>query len=145
MYMNTKYITLATFHKGKRSKRTRQTRYFEKVDRYWELGRPSGLPSKQFKASLALFHTMTAAAAASSYSPIDTEENNRRKNLRKLTRVVSTKLSVGDDDFLQQLTAIAYQDGSIKVPTKSELVRFILTLALSSIRKEQARLSLVTQ
>ena len=86
---------------------------------------------------------MTAADAAS-YSSIDTEENNG-KNQRKLTRVVSTKLSVGDDDFLQQLTAIAYQDGSIKVPTKSELVRFILTLALSSIRKEQARLSLLTQ
>jgi hypothetical protein len=69
---------------------------------------------------------MTAAAAAS-YSPIDTEENNR-KNQRKLTRVVSTKLSVGDDDFLQQLTAIAYQDGSIKVPTKSELVHSFLLL-----------------
>ena len=41
---------------------------------------------------------------------------------KKLTRVVSTKLSIEDDIFLQQLTTVAYKDGTIKEPTKSELV-----------------------
>jgi hypothetical protein len=59
---------------------------------------------------------MTAAA-----SSIVSKEN-KKKNY-KLTKGVSTKLSIEDNNFLQQVTAIAYQDGSIKEPTKSELVR----------------------
>ena len=82
---------------------------------------------------------MTAAASSSI-----TAEDYGRKN-HKLTRVVSTKLSIEDDDFLQQVSAIAFQYGSIKEPTKSELVRFLITLLLSAIRKEQERLSLLTQ
>jgi hypothetical protein len=46
---------------------------------------------------------------------------------------------------LRQVTAIAYQDGSIKEPTKSKLVRFFVTLSLFIIRKEQERLSLLVQ
>jgi hypothetical protein len=64
---------------------------------------------------------------------------------KKLTRVVSTKLSIEDDNFLQQITTVAYRDGTIKEPTKSELVRFLVTLVLSSIRHEQEKLSLLAQ
>lgn len=39
--------------------------------------------------------------------------------------------------ILQQVTVIAYQDGSIKEPTKSKLLRFFVTLSMSRIRKEQ--------
>jgi hypothetical protein len=59
----------------------------------------------------------------------------------KLTRVVSTKLSVEDDDFLQRLTTFEYQDG--RITSKSDLIRMFVTLSLSSIRKEFP--SLVTQ
>ena len=62
-------------------------------------------------------------------------------NKKKLTRVVSTKLSIEDDIFLQQVTTVAYRDGTIKEPTKSELV----TLVLYSIRKEQEKLYLLAQ
>jgi hypothetical protein len=65
-------------------------------------------------------------------SSIAAKEN---KNTHKLTRVMSTKLSIEDDDFLQHITALAYQDGSIKEPSKSELVRLCVTLSLSVIRK----------
>lgn len=54
---------------------------------------------------------------------------------KKLTRVVSTKLSIEDDNFLQQLTIVAYRDGTIKEPTKSELIRFLVTNLLFSIRQ----------
>jgi hypothetical protein len=37
---------------------------------------------------------------------------------------------------------VAYRDGTIKEPTKSELVRFLVTHILSSIRQEQEKLSL---
>jgi DNA polymerase III delta prime subunit len=64
-------------------------------------------------------------------------------NTKKLTRVLSTKLSIEDDILLQQVTTVAYRNGEIKEPTKSELVRFLITLLLSSVRKEQERLSLL--
>jgi hypothetical protein len=64
-------------------------------------------------------------------------------NKKKLTRVVSTKLSIEDDILLQQVTTVAYGNGTIKEPTKSELVRFLVTLVLYSIRKEQGKLYLL--
>ena len=63
---------------------------------------------------------------------------------KKLTRVVSTKLSIEDDNFLQQLTIGANRYGIIK-PTKSELVRVIITLSLSRIRQEMDIQSLPSQ
>jgi hypothetical protein len=54
---------------------------------------------------------------------------------KRLTRVVSTKLSIEDDNFLERVTAVAYRDGTIKEPTKSELIRFLVTTLLSSIRQ----------
>jgi hypothetical protein len=75
----------------------------------------------------------------------NSEKRNYDNDKKKLTRVVSTKLSIEDDDFLQQVTTVAYRNGEIKEPTKSELVRFLITLLLSGIRKEQERLSLVGQ
>jgi hypothetical protein len=64
---------------------------------------------------------------------------------KKLTRVVSTKLSIEDDNFLQQLTTVAYKDGTIKEPTKSELVRFLVTILLSKVRQEMEKQSLPSQ
>ncbi|HET6800466.1 MAG TPA: hypothetical protein VFH25_07885 [Nitrososphaeraceae archaeon] len=76
-----------------------------------------------------------ATTAASSTNAEKGKEGNRKK----LTEVVSTKLSIEDDNALLQVSTIAFQYGSIKEPTKSELVRFLITLLLSSIRKEYER------
>jgi hypothetical protein len=77
---------------------------------------------------------MTAAA-----SPSSTKED-WKKNHKKLTRVVSTKLSIEDDDLLQRIATLAYQKGDIKMPSKSEIVRLFITVGLSSIKKEQPSL-----
>jgi hypothetical protein len=69
------------------------------------------------------------------------KEYSRKKN-HKLTRVVSTKLSIEDDDLLQHITTLAYQNGDIEQPSKSEIVRFFITLVLSAIIKEQPSLLL---
>jgi hypothetical protein len=75
--------------------------------------------------------------ATTAASPTGREKSNDYKKLTK----VSTKLSIEDDKALQQVSTTAFQYGSIKEPTKSELVRFLITLLLSAIRKEQERLS----
>jgi uncharacterized protein with ParB-like and HNH nuclease domain len=77
------------------------------------------------------------ASDASSSVKENSESNH------KLTRVVSTKLSIEDYDFLQRLTTLIYQDRRIKELSKSELVRIFVTVSLSSIRKELP--SLLTQ
>jgi hypothetical protein len=91
----------------------------------------------EFKACLPLYYAMSSAAS----SFIIKEDS---KNY-KLAKVVSTKLSIEDENLLQQITVIAYKLGSIKEPTKSELVRLILTHALSSIKNESKKLSLLSQ
>ena len=63
----------------------------------------------------------------------------------KLTRVVSTKLSIEDDNFLQQLATSANRYGIITKTTKSELVRAIIILSLSDIRQEMDKQSLPSQ
>ena len=76
---------------------------------------------------------MTTAASATN------GKNEEEGNRKKLTNVVSTKLSIEDDNALQQVSTIAFQYGSIQEPTKSELVRYLITLLLSAIRKEYER------
>jgi hypothetical protein len=72
---------------------------------------------------------------ATAASPRNREESNRKK----LTEVVSTKLSIEDNNALEQVSTIAFQYGSIKEPTKSELVRYLITLLLSAIRREHEK------
>jgi hypothetical protein len=64
---------------------------------------------------------------------------------KKLTKVLSTKLSIEDYESLQQISDIAFQCGSIKEPTKSALVRFLIALLLSEIRKEYGRRTSLAQ
>jgi hypothetical protein len=78
--------------------------------------------------------------AASPSAPIATKEN--QENNGKLKRVVSTKLSIEDYNSLQQVSDVAFQYGRIKEPTKSELVRFLITLLLSAIKEEYKRRNL---
>ena len=51
----------------------------------------------------------------------------RRKNDdKKLTRVLSTKLSIEDYDQFQKCTNFAYKAGVIEEPSTSKFLRFIV-------------------
>jgi hypothetical protein len=67
---------------------------------------------------------VTAAAA-------DTKKKNK-----KLTKVISTKLSVQDYNLFQILTNLAYQHGEIKEATQSELLRYIIVQAVNGLRSK---------
>jgi hypothetical protein len=62
------------------------------------------------------------------------ERKVRKIDSRRLSQVVSTNVSKGDNIFLQQLTDKAYEAGAIKVKSKSELLRLIITLVSSELR-----------
>jgi hypothetical protein len=65
---------------------------------------------------------------------------NRKKsddnNKKKLTKVVSTKLSIEDDSLFQQLTYFVYKARIIRAPAKSEMLRVMVTYVLSDLRKK---------
>lgn len=82
------------------------------------------------------------ATAASPTGGGKKKEDDKKK---KLTKVLSTKLSSEDNELLQQVSDIAFQYGEINSPTKSELVRSLITHLLSAIRKEHERLSSLAQ
>jgi hypothetical protein len=57
-------------------------------------------------------------------------------NTKKLTKVVSTKLSIEDYNLFQILTNIAYQHGEIKEATQSELLRYIIVQSVNELRSK---------
>ncbi len=60
----------------------------------------------------------------------------RNDDNTKLTRVLSTKLSIEDYNVFRVLTNIAYQYKAINQDSPSEMLRFILTPALDGFRKQ---------
>jgi hypothetical protein len=57
-------------------------------------------------------------------------------NTKKLTKVVSTKLSIEDYNLFQILTNLAYQHGEIKEATQSELLRYIIVQSVNELRSK---------
>jgi hypothetical protein len=55
---------------------------------------------------------------------------------KKLTKVISTKLSIEDYNLFQILTNLAYQHGEIKEATQSELLRYIIVQAVNELRSK---------
>jgi hypothetical protein len=53
-------------------------------------------------------------------------DDSNKKN-KKLTRVLSTKLSIEDYERFQKCTNFAYNAGVIKEPSTSKFLRFIVT------------------
>ena len=49
-----------------------------------------------------------------------------QKNNKKLTKVLSTKLSIEDYNSFQTLTKLEYESGLIKEESTSELLRFTI-------------------
>jgi hypothetical protein len=62
------------------------------------------------------------------------EKKSDEDNKKKLTKVVSTKLSIEDYKAFRILTNLAYQCRGIKEDSPSEMLRFFVTLAVSKLR-----------
>ena len=60
----------------------------------------------------------------------------RKDDNKKLTRVVSTKLSIEDYNVFRVLTNIVYHYKLINQDNPSEMLRFIVTPALDGLRKQ---------
>jgi hypothetical protein len=53
--------------------------------------------------------------------------NKRKDDSKKLTKVLSTKLSIEDYERLQKCIVFAYKAGAIEQPSTSQFLRFIVT------------------
>ena len=54
-------------------------------------------------------------------------EVKRKDDRKKLTKVVSTKLSIEDYNRFEKYTSLAYEAGFIEEPSVSKFLRFIVT------------------
>jgi hypothetical protein len=68
-------------------------------------------------------------ATAASPTGGEKKEDDRKK----LTKVSSTKVSVGDYDRFEKYTNYAYQAGIIKEPETSKLLRYIVTYPFNEL------------
>jgi hypothetical protein len=64
------------------------------------------------------------------------QRSARSRRIKKLTNVVSTKVSSEDYLLLQQLTEGAYQAHAIEEPSKSEFLRLIISLVFGELRNK---------
>jgi hypothetical protein len=76
-------------------------------------GRPSGLPER-LRLAYRFYGIMTVTAGSN-------------KKSKKLSRVISTKLSIEDYERFQKCTNFAYKAGYIEEPSTSNFLRFIVT------------------
>jgi len=56
------------------------------------------------------------------------------KKSKKLTRVISTKLSIEDYERFQKCTNFAYKAGVIEEPSTSKFLRYIVTHPFKELR-----------
>ena len=59
--------------------------------------------------------------------------NKRNDDTKKLTKVLSTKLSIEDYERFQKCTNFAYNAGVIEEPSTSKFLRFIVTHAFKEL------------
>ena len=62
--------------------------------------------------------------------------NQKNNNNNKLSKVLSTKLSIEDYNAFQILTKLEYEAGLIKEESTSELLRFTIRYILSLVNKQ---------
>jgi hypothetical protein len=58
------------------------------------------------------------------------------RNCDKLTKVLSTKLSIEDHKTFRVLTNLTYQYGGIKEDSPSEMLRYIISHVVELLRKQ---------
>jgi hypothetical protein len=68
-------------------------------------------------------------------SPTNGEKKKEDDKKKKLTKVLSTKLSSEDYKVFRILTNQAYLWGKITQDSPSEMVRYLITLAIEDFRK----------
>ena len=73
---------------------------------------------------------------ATAASSTNREKKNNDVNKKKLTKVLSTKLTTEDYKRFRVLTSLGYQYGGINEDSPSEMLRFLVTLALNGLRKQ---------
>jgi len=66
-------------------------------------------------------------------SPANREKRNNDESKKKLTRVISTKLSLEDYNRVEKYTNFAYKAGMIEEPETSKFLRFIVTYPFSEL------------
>jgi hypothetical protein len=71
--------------------------------------------------------------------------NNHQKNNKKLSKVLSTKLSIEDYNSFQMLTKLEYESGLIKEQSTSELLRFTIRHILKQAHNQSEYLILKQQ
>ena len=65
---------------------------------------------------------------------INTEKTSNEEYKKKLSKVLSTKVTREDSRKFRVLTTIGYQNRVIKEDSPSEMLRFIITLALGHLQ-----------
>jgi hypothetical protein len=61
---------------------------------------------------------------------------NQKSNNKKLSKVISTKLSTEDYNAFQMLTKLEYKAGLIKEESTSELLRFTIKHILNQVHNQ---------
>ena len=61
---------------------------------------------------------------------------NKKNNNKKLSKVLSTKLSIEDYNAFQMLTKLEYEAGLIKEQSTSELLRFTIRHILNQVHNQ---------
>jgi hypothetical protein len=64
------------------------------------------------------------------------DRKKRNDDSKRLTRVLSTKLSIEDFNLFRVLTNIAYQYKAINQDRPSEMLRFLVTPVVDGLRKQ---------
>jgi hypothetical protein len=67
---------------------------------------------------------------------INTEKTSNEEYKKKLSKVLSTKVTREDSRKFRVLTTIGYQNRVIKEDSPSEMLRFIITFALSHLQNQ---------
>jgi hypothetical protein len=62
--------------------------------------------------------------------------NQKNNNSKKLSKVLSTKLSIEDYNSFQMLTKLEYDAGLIKEESTSELLRFTIKHILNQVHNQ---------
>jgi hypothetical protein len=70
---------------------------------------------------------------------------NQKNNNKKLSKVLSTKLSIEDYNAFQMLTKLEYKSGLIKEESTSELLRFTIRHILNQVHNQPEYLVLKQQ
>ena len=77
--------------------------------------------------------------ATPAISPANGKKSEDDVNKKKLTKVLSTKLSIDDYNRFQEYTNYAYQAKMIEEPNTSKFLRYIVTIPFKILKVESEK------